>query len=92
MRLADISWVFWGPNNVKRSCKNNMYTEQAKSPCSPDITVVQMGEVQTQVDPLGMKAKGQFPNLSKLLQQTNVLSKYNKRISFSTPLQLVPQN
>ena len=69
-----------------------MYTEQAKSPCSPDITVVQMGEVQTQVDPLGMKAKGQFPNLGKLLQQTNVLSKYNKRISFSPPIQLVPQN
>ena len=72
-----------------------MYYEQAKSPCSPDITVVQMGEVQTQVDPLGMKAEGQFPNLSKLLQQTNVLSKYNKRISispFSPPTHLAPQN
>ena len=52
-----------------------MYTEQAKSPCSPDINVVQMGEVHTQVDPSGEKATGQFPNLSKLLQQTNVLFK-----------------
>ena len=52
-----------------------MYNEQAKSPCSPDIPVVQMGEVQTQVDPLGEKATGQFPNLSKLLQQTNILIK-----------------
>ena len=68
-----------------------MYNEQAKSPCSPDIPVVQMGEVQTQVDPLGEKATGQFPNLSIVVKTNEYFIQIKKQYFLSLLLQLVHQ-